>query len=281
MTGEAPPSAVLTKAAQALDRDMREQDWANLYWFDGFDDRDMAVVNANRHFAGLVGYVRLATKANDANGRALGMALLAKATALRVGMAKYPRYLYSAGLTDLPSEADWLVKQTAQVWRGYLYVNNWTGANDDPRQIAMLNQFRTYLHDQSGTSGNNENDCCFTDSHLIAYRDLTPELARLLSDKAKADAEIYARKVKALFPHWYAAFAEGTLGHEHNLSHPVDSYQTFLAEAWLNGNAVNANDLAYYADISLAGVWRPVLHAQAGRACALTVAGCGRRANRH
>ena len=248
LTGETPPQSVLDKASTALDRDMREQDWATSYWFDSFQDRPIAVVNANRHFAGLVGYARLATKAGDANARQLSMALLAKAAVLRVGMAKYPRFLYSAGLTELPPEHDWMVKNTAQTWNGYFFNVDWASANDDARQVTFLNQYGVYLFDHAGTKGGDANECCPVNPYLIAFRDLTPELARLLGDHAKSDAEIYIRKTKALFPHWYAAFAEGTLAYEHNMNHPVDSYQTFLAEAWISN--ATASDLATHADIA-------------------------------
>jgi hypothetical protein len=227
---------------------MREQDWATGYWFDGFQDRSVAVVNANRHFAGLVGYARLATKGGDSSARALSIALLAKAAVLRVGMAQYPRYLYSAGLVELPANADWMMNNSAQTWTGYLFNTDWASANDDARQITFLTQFGVFLYDQSGTEGGDALECCSPSSNLIAFRDLTPEVARLLADHAKTDAEVYLRKVKAIFPHWYAAFAEGTLGHEHNLSHPVDSYQTLLAEAWIGG--ANAPDLATHADVA-------------------------------
>ena len=247
LTGDAVPKMVLDKANQVLDRDMREQDWATSYWFDGFQDRTVAVVNVNRHFAGLVGYARLAKQGGDGAARAQIMPLLAKAAVLRVGLAQYPRYLYSAGLVELPPNRDWMVKNTAQTWNGHLFNFDWASADDDARQVTFLTQYGVFLYDHSGTQGGNSDSCCGFFPYLTAYRDLTPELARLLVDHAKTDAEIYARKVKALYPHWYAAFAEGTLGHEHNLNHPVDSYQTFLAEAWITG--APARDLALHADI--------------------------------
>jgi hypothetical protein len=53
--------------------------------------------------------------------------------------------------------------------------------------------------------------------------------------------------VAALTPHWYAAYNEGTLGWEHNLSHPDDAFDLFMANAWIQQNS--ADQLAHWTDI--------------------------------
>jgi hypothetical protein len=249
-TKDSVPSSVLTKAQTVLDRDMREQDWATSYWFYGFQDRRMATVNATRHWEGMLGYVRLATALNDSTSINLGMALLAKATVLRVGMTRYPRYLYANNLVELPSRPDWQPYYTRWRWRGHIFNYNWTGAYDDARQAYTWDQYEVYLYDHSGNErwGYDPNEFThLTSSSLIGYRDMVPELGRLLTDYVKTDAEIYADKVAANIPHWYAAFAEATLGMEHNLNHPVDSFQIFMAKAWIKGESADA--LAKYTDI--------------------------------
>jgi hypothetical protein len=85
-------------------------------------------------------------------------------------------------------------------------------------------------------------------AHLTPYRDMTPELARLLTKFAKNDVGIFDNLVKKIYPHWYAAFSEGTLGEEHNLSHPTDSFQMFMAEALIDG--ATPQELASHIDIS-------------------------------
>jgi len=251
LTQETLTSEVRQKAQDALDRDMSEQDWASFYWFDGFDDRRIAVRNANRHFAGLVGYVRLAELAGDTQAEELGRALLAKAAVLRLGMAQYPRYLYSADLVELPPEPDWQPNYIRHPGRGYLYNYDWTGPYDDARQVATLDQFEAYLHDHSGFmepgTGYRDWDLGLCSAHLTAFRDVTPELARFLADYARQDVEIYINKVEGLFPHWYSAFAEAALGQEHNLSHPIDSFQTFMAKASIQGQT--PQQLTTYLDI--------------------------------
>lgn len=76
---------------------------------------------------------------------------------------------------------------------------------------------------------------------------MVPELSRFLTDYAREDIEIYINKIEVLFPHWYAAFAEGTLGNEHGLMHPIDSFQTFMAKALIQGE--DPQKLACYVDI--------------------------------
>jgi len=247
---EAPSIGTMQTLSAVLDAEMRERDWASMYWFEGFQDRSVAVVNANRHFAGLLGYARLATRAKDIAAWQLALPLLAKAAVLRAGMVLYPRYLYQAQLQELPApaaaQADWQVQQTAGNWNGYLFNVDWRSGDDDARQVTFLNQYGVYLYDHSGTEGGDASACCFPHPYLTAYRDLTPELAQVLG-KLGPTAQVYAAKVKALFPLWYASFAEGTLGHEHNLSHPVDAFQIFLAEAYL-GKA-SGDTLTNYIDI--------------------------------
>jgi hypothetical protein len=238
LTNDTLPSGTWQKALSTLDQGAREQDWASFYWFEGFDDRPVAVVNANRYFAGLVGFVRLAGRAGDAQAEALGRALFAKAAVLRLGMAKYPAYLYAAGLVELPPEPDWMVTYTEGKYNGFLFTYHWTGAQDDARQFLTLNQFGIALNESVSDLGG---------GYLIAFKDLTPHLARFLRQYALEESSLYIQRVETFLPHWYMAFAEGTLGQEHNLSYPIDSYQTFLAKAWIEG--ASAQELSAYTDI--------------------------------
>ena len=249
-TKESVPTNVLNKAQTVLDRDMREQDWATFYWFYGFQDRRIAVVNATRHLAGMMSYVRLADKLNDQASENLGMALLAKAAVLRLGMTKYPRYLYSANLVELPARPDWQPYYTRWRWRGHLFNYGWDTAYDDARQAYTWDQHEVFLYDHSGIQRWGYDAAEYVrlaSSSMIGYRDMVPEAARLLADYASADLQVYADKVEANIPHWYAAFAEATLGVEHNLNHPVDSFQIFMAKAWIEKES--PEQLTRYIDI--------------------------------
>ena len=254
LTNDSLFSNAVSRAKIILNQDMSEQDWASFYWFQGFDDRRVAVVNANRHFAGMVGYVKLMKMASDPS-ESTGRALLAKAAVLRVAMAKYARYLYSAGLVELPSDPAWQPKYSAGRWWGYIFNYNWTGAYDDVRQVARLSQFGLYLFDHSGFTlpGQgyvaNEWDKGPGSAHLTAFQDMVPEMARLLDDFARQDVDVYINKVTACFPSWYVTYAEAALGLEHNSSHPDDAFQIFMAKGWIQHDT--AANLAHYLDIPM------------------------------
>ncbi len=249
LTGDPVSPQVWQKARDLLAQACQEQDWATLYWFQGFAERPVAVVNANRYFAGLVGYIKLAKLVGDDSEADVGRGLLARAAVLRLALARYPRYLYSANLIELPPEPDWQPRYTAGKWFGHIYNYDWRGPYDDARQVSQMSQFGVDLADHSGYgpyAANGGLATTFSPS-LIAYRDMTPELARLLTDHAQADAAIYLTKVEANIPDWYMAFSEGVLGAEHNLNHPIDSFQLFLAKAWLEPEPPER--LARYASI--------------------------------
>lgn len=256
ITQQTLPSTTWQKALETLDRDMQEQDWATFYWFANYQDRRIAVENANRHFAGMIGFIRLAQMSKDRANEELARSLFLKASVMRSVMAQYPRYLGNTGLTNLPPSPAWMPTYRSHPFIGYLYNYDWRSASDDSRQVVYLNQFSVDLNDynylQVVYNTLRDRDT-FTyhgqDSpYLAAFRDLTPELGRYLQDWNSSDTTIVINKVKALYPHWYAAYAEGTLGWEHNLSHPVDSFQIFNAHAWIIDTP--ASTLAKYTDIS-------------------------------
>jgi hypothetical protein len=198
-----------------------------------------------------VGFIRLASKAQDAQ-EGLGRALLAKAAVLKAAMVAYPRYLYTAGLVALPPYPDWQVRYTAGKGYGNLFNYDWTGAADDPRQVRLFDQFGVYLFEHSGLGSGYSVMAARTpgwvrSAHLICYDDMTPELARLLADSTGGACETCLEKFEANAPNWYDAFAPGMFGEEHGLLYPIDSYQAFMAKAWLQHDS--ADNLARYASI--------------------------------
>lgn len=257
LTEEAVDSEVLECAKEALDREMSEHDWATFFWFKKYvtyarmtPSVVAAVIEANRHFAGLVGFVKLAKLSGDQQAEGLGRALLTKAAVLRLGIAQYPRYLYQAGLVELPPDPAWQVKMTSVslTRRGHLFNYDWTGPDDDARQVVLLDQFEVYLYDHSGIGSNvGSNPMDRRVTYLVAYRDMVPELGRLLADHAKADSEIYLKKVEALFPHWYASFRATVFGLEHDLIYPIDAFESFMAKVFIQQEGPDR--LTRYVDI--------------------------------
>jgi len=70
---------------------------------------------------------------------------------------------------------------------------------------------------------------------LVAFRDMVPELTTLLADFLKDESAALVRRVESNQPTWYASFSEAILGAEHNMNHPSDAFQVFMARAKILG----------------------------------------------
>ncbi len=131
------------------------------------------------------------------------------------------------------------MKYTTGTWRNEAIANyNWTSVNDDYRQVTTLNQFGLTLMDSSAFmpafTGWQYQIMTVTDSYLVAFKDMIPEVARLLGDYVKADADIYINKIAAAKSDWYSSLTESYYGNEHGQVYPVDAYQLFLARSWID-----------------------------------------------
>jgi len=251
LTGDAVPAAVMQKASTILNSAMSEQDWATQYWLKGNDNRRHSVVNANEHFTGLQGFIGLSKLAGQTGNETLGRALLAKAAVLRVAFTLYPGYLISSGINQLPSQPDWMVEYSRSKWRGVIFNYNWTKAADDVRQVQLVDQFYVYLYDHSGYmengTGNRDWEWGPPSSSINPIRGASTELIRYLSEVTPESLTTFEKKYVAVNPQWYATFAEGLLGQEHNVIHPIDSYQIFLINALVKGE--QPEELGKYLDI--------------------------------
>lgn len=248
-------SSVTSAAKTVLNADMAEQDWATASWFKGFKQNRSSVVAANRHLVGMIGYVKLMKAAGDQT-ESLGRSLLVKAIVNRLAMVKYPRYLYTANIVNLPAQANWMLQYSTASQVGYLFNSNWTSGNDDVLQVAIQDQFGTYLADGTGYfipgtppwDSTNDNWFTFSQNGLAAYLDLVPEAFRILIDYAKSDFEIYLNKYTAMYPNWFQSFSEGVLGMEHDLSYPTDAFQLFMAKKFIQNES--PENLRKYRSIS-------------------------------
>jgi len=222
---------------------LRRQDWATLGWyawpvpypeFDGFG----GVVDANHHLAALVGALRLARMVGDAQSEKLLWGQLARAAILRCALSRYAEYLVDSRLIELPDDPAWMVKYMAGSWTGRLYTYHWTSARDDVRSIVHLNQFGVQFDDVM---------TYYSGKGLLPYRGMVPELARLLADYDRPWAQTYADRVAQNMPDWYLALCTANMGAEYNYLVPEDSYQVFMARAWVLGEP--GPKLAGYLDV--------------------------------
>jgi len=201
----------------------------------------MKIDNIDRRFAGSLGYAKVSQ--NNEN-KDIAMGLLAKSAVLKVGTLLYYPFLERYNMYSLPSSPDWQPKNLAGNWTGMIENYDWTSAKDDIRQIVVLDQFEA----KSGDSSVYRGDWTVqTSTHLIGYQFMTPELARLMHSFAPEQSIVHLRKTESVFKKWYAVFTEAIVGMEHNMNHPIDSYQLFMAKAWLEKDTVQPEELARYA----------------------------------
>jgi len=180
--GEKPTRQVMDASCALVARSMEFRDWATLYWLRGRTPEFNAVHGANRAFAGLVGFVRLARMAGDKDAEAMGWGLLARVAALRCAMGKYTQYMDAQHLfnvnydfrggrqfakrkpedmvikveTDperytLPKDPAWWVKRRSQDWIGDLVTWNWSRPIDNVRQVHRLDETGVDVWEWCGT----------------------------------------------------------------------------------------------------------------------------------
>ena len=238
----------------ALDPYLARADWASLgllrgaktlFKTNGRDafDRDYGkggVDDLNRLFAGLVGRARLAQSLNDSAAVERAMYHLARTATLRFALEQWKYVLHADKYLALrPPDAP-----PRTFYGTGLHTFNRTTPDDDPLVVAEMDEFLVTMRE------------CYVHVHwhphrLIAFLNLTPELGRFLQDHLKTPAANYVRIVEESNPEWYTPYADCTLAFETYSLHPADSYQTFLARAWITGDA--PEKLWKYADLPWVG----------------------------
>jgi len=270
-TGEAPTPEVMARCTAIVTAQLEHRDWATLYWARGHTPGFNAVHAVNQLFAGYAGYVRLARLARDEKAEAMGMALLARAAALRFAMGKYTQFLHETrqfnveygvlprGMESkpggwvirvetepakytIPADPAWWAKAHANSWIGELASWRWTAPIHNVRQVERLDETGVEVWEWGGVdcrgSGQKRDDAGQywykrTAVHLLPFRDLTPELGRFLRDHLRPECAAYVERVEENQPHWHTAYAEAILGAEQGFMLPTDSYSIFLACAWV------------------------------------------------
>lgn len=206
-------------------------------------DRDYGkggVDDVNRLFAGLVGRLRLAKMAGSARDMERGMYYLARAALLRFAMEKWKHLLHEEEFIGLrPANAP-----PRSFYGTGLHTFARRTPHDDPLVVAEMDEFLLTMRE------------CYVHVHwhphrLIAYLNMVPELGRFLRDHLKTEVGHYVRIVEESNPEWYTPYADCTLSFETYSLHPADSYQIFLARAWVTGDP--PEKLWKYADLPWVG----------------------------
>ena len=183
------------------------------------------VIDVNRFFAALVGAVRLARLAGDAEAEPMLWGLLARAAVLRFAMGKYTAYLYRHGLLRAPDEKDWMMSLLAGSWKGYLTTCDWRGSLDDVTEVWQMDQFGTYIHESRTPIG-------FAPG-LLGFLNPTPELGRFFRAHLADETRSLLRRVNEVMPAWWCVYCPCVQTAESNIQPPEDAYQLFLLSAWV------------------------------------------------
>jgi len=238
-----------------LDAYLARADWASLGLMRGEKtlfktdqgrdafDRDYGkggVDDVNRLFAAVIGRARLARSLGDAGALERAMYHLARTAILRFAMERWKHMLYEEKYLALrPADAP-----PRSFYGTGLHTFNRRTPDDDPLVVAEMDEFWLTMRE------------CYVHVHwhphrLIFLLNATPELGRFLQDHLKAEVVSYARIVEESNPEWYTPYADCTLAFETYSLHPADSYQTFLARAWVGGDSLER--LWKYADLPWVG----------------------------
>ena len=271
-TNQTPTSANITAFTTIVQNQYQNADWATLYWKNGSWPEFNAVSSVNQLFAGLVGFTRMAEKANNTQAINLGYGLLARMASLRVAMGKYQQYQITRGAVSLSSnpmsatQRD-IDNENGFAYYGDLFTYNLDSAIKDIRQIHILDNTQVGVGNWSGTgagvfeNGGGTSNTAQVKSlpasdalgwasskgpQLVAFADITPELGRLLKDYLPQEtAQLTAIYVETQ-PLWYIAYQDQVIGIESNYANPMDAWGNFMARTWVNQES--ASQLEKYID---------------------------------
>jgi len=230
---------VLTFCQNALGRALQGWEWDTLNWFWGkyifthwghyveFSNRSV-----NRNLAGVIGCLGLYKQAGQA-APSDAWRFYGRLAALRFAMVRYSKYLAEAGIIGLPENAT--VAQELLRWADYTKPENFVF------QVQQISQYGVDLGTGASLSWG-----FGTQQHT--FRDMVPEVGRMLNDwGAGPDVKRFLDFYALRFADWYRFRPPTAEGMEWRFSFPSDSYQLFMAHAWIAGTP--AQTLERYIDI--------------------------------
>lgn len=257
------------------------QDWASLGWVQRpahvkSREGTGGEPDANAFFAAMLGALRIARAAGDAEGEKFLWGQFARAAILRHAMGRYADYLHSKGFLLYPADpnvkkdmfetfcgwdawpdlaaqfsgvhngfvglwgrASWMVDFMTGNWSARLYTLNWIGPEHDMRVITRMNEFGLDFEEAPWT---------YWSGFWPQYRGMVPELGRFLAGREKDRASMFAARLAEQVPDWYLAYSTAALGAENNYHVPETAYDGFMLRAWVLGEPPDR--LAKYLDVS-------------------------------
>lgn len=233
----------LTPCRELLFRHLEHHDWGTCClfarWFgqgwEGVHQDNVygigGVMDMNRLFAGALGFARLAEKAGDNDGEALGMGLAAKFAAARVGMEHLAAFSHETGFSLLPDDLgpDWMNMLCFGGGDGgalSYYSARFDSPQKDVRRPYITDEFGVWLHE-------NHPPLRWGPYTQAPFDAMTPELAEWLRLYAMDCVEGFCARVEEHAPEWHMAYMRHKLGVECFFAAPIDAYSVFLARAWI------------------------------------------------
>lgn len=209
------------------------QDWATLgFWpfpipwgncWDGWG----GVADANCHFAGLVGYLRLAGMAGEEDEVADYWGLLARAAMWRGAIGRYAHYLHDKKFYVVPRDPAFMAKWFEGSWVGQLITYDWTGPLDDVRQVTIQSPYGVQFSDSPVDR--------FHAISVMPFLDAVPELGRLAGQYLKPELKAFSDRYELTMPSWFIAKCTTEINAEFSYIAPEETYQVFLIRAWVVG----------------------------------------------
>lgn len=227
-----PDTSYLDAAREIVERYAAHLDWASCGFYlwekNGVTTKDVrrpdydhgtgGVPDLNRLYAAGVGLIRLGRGTEQ---EAMGWWLLARASLGRVGVERLRDEYYDLGIWDSYGHPRHLeVKKS-----GHRGVGTGAGKADNFQTARSADEFH---RDYVLWAGH-----LWHTVRVLPWYGLTPELARFLRDHCAADTEAFVKKVTTLSPDWHLWMCQMMLGSEVNYPYPEDSWQLFMANAWI------------------------------------------------
>ena len=217
--------AVLASHNAEQDRAVMKPLGRYMYWPDSLSGSG-GVMDTHHFFAGVIGYIRLADLAGDAETHERGLYLLARTLIARYVEGKYAQFLCQADIARPPEAPDWpmqVLRDSRKCCHHVLWTYHWSKPIDDIRQVYTLGQAGPTVAEENG----------YQQVVVFALTGLVPEMGLFLKDHLKPEIQRTVDRVAENSPIWYMAWKPASLGAEVFTDMPQVAVGAMQGRAWV------------------------------------------------